>query len=98
MGDLIPPGDVEAHAAGLAGAVAAHEFVEPVLSTSYCRDFGAGLDQVVGHCSSDAGCGSDHEDVLVRKGHVVSYLVENLECERFAFFGCRLSITRGSIF
>ena len=62
--------DVEPHGAGLVFAMSADEVVESVLSAADCDDFGAFLDEAVGHSSAYAGRGADHEDAGVLERHL----------------------------
>ena len=43
----------------------ADKVIESVLSTTHGDDFGAYLDEMVGHCGADTRCGTDEENLFV---------------------------------
>lgn len=49
--------------------VFADEIIESVLSATNCDDFRAFLNKAVGHCSTDARCSTDDENVSVLERH-----------------------------
>ena len=60
----------------------ADEVIKSVLSAAYRDDFGALLDKALGHCGTDAGCGSDHENMFVLERHRWSDFAADLVDER----------------
>ena len=75
---VLPISNIEFYSAGLIFTVLADEFIKPVLSASYRDDFGAFLDKAVGHCSTDARCGTDHKNTFVLGRHRWSDLSADL--------------------
>ena len=63
--------DVELHSAGLVFAMSADQIVESVLPAADGDDFGAFLNEAVGHGSAYAGRCTNHENVLVLERHVL---------------------------
>lgn len=67
---VLPVGDVKSCGVSPVFSVFSDELIESVSSAAHCDDFGAFLDKAVGHCGTNAGSGTDHEDVFVLERHI----------------------------
>lgn len=78
VADGLSIGDVESHGAGFRLSVLSDEVVESILAATNGDDFGAFLNEAIGHGSADAGRGTDHEDVFVWKRHLDCVRIESI--------------------